>query len=280
MSDTQISPFEQIVFSGGGTRCFWQGGFMEVFCDKVPIAPARVAGVSGGALAGACYLAGRERRLLEVMQDAFRDQDSNVNWHVREDGGLTPHQRLYREVVETVLDADAQKHVAAGPHFQILLAHPPLSLMPKLGGMISTLLYEAELHTLSRPDGQWPGRMGLGHSLVDARAVAAEGRLAELVIAAATIPPIFDLPLWNDRPVIDGGMFSQVPTPEPDEGRTLVLLTRRYDRLPGDERCTFVEPSDEVPADKIDFTDPGKIRRTWDQGEEDARAFLKAHPDL
>jgi hypothetical protein len=29
-----------------------------------------------------------------------------------------------------------------------------------------------------------------------------------------------------------------------------------------------------VPADKIDFTDPDKIRATWEKGEEDARRFL------
>ena len=35
------------------------------------------------------------------------------------------------------------------------------------------------------------------------------------------------------------------------------------------------KPSDETPADKIDFTDPGKLRRTWEQGTRDARAFCR-----
>ena len=44
--------------------------------------------------------------------------------------------------------------------------------------------------------------------------------------------------------------------------------------MPSVEGRTYIEPSREVPADKIDFTDPAKIRRTWELGEADAHAFL------
>jgi predicted acylesterase/phospholipase RssA len=272
--------YDQIVFSGGGTRCFWQGGFMEVLGDHRPLTPARVAGVSGGALAAAAFLSGRAHELHDEMARRFERQEANIAWHDREAGsGLTPHQRIYREVVEAVLDAEAQEKIAAGPKFQVLLAHPPISGLPKASGVLSAIVYEAELHLLSRGDGRWPKLVGTRGSLVDACAVAAEGRLVELVTAAATIPPVFEPPLWDGRPVIDGGMVSQIPVPKPDEGRTLVLLTRSYDRLPQWERCSYAEPSEAVPADKIDFTDPEKIRQTWRQGEEDARAFLERAED-
>ncbi len=32
--------FDQLVFSGGGTRCFWQGGFLHVLRQEIPIHPA------------------------------------------------------------------------------------------------------------------------------------------------------------------------------------------------------------------------------------------------
>ncbi len=105
-------------------------------------------------------------------------------------------------------------------------------------------------------------------------AAAREGRLADLVRFAATIPPVFEPPRWNGRAGIDGGMADQAPMPEPNEGETLVLLTRPYERLPDIEGRVYVWPSEETPADKIDFTDPQKLRDTWALGEADAEKFL------
>jgi predicted acylesterase/phospholipase RssA len=139
--------------------------------------------------------------------------------------------------------------------------------------------YEAELHVVNSPHFNWAERVGLEPVLVDANAAAREGRLAELVIAAATIPPVFTPPDWDGRPVVDGGMADQAPMPDPDEGETLILLTRRYRQIPDAPHRTYLAPSEETPADKIDFTDPGKLRDTWAQGEADARRLLDAQPE-
>ena len=269
-------PYPQLVFSGGGTRCFWHGGFMDVARDRLTPAPERIACVSGGVLSAATFVAGRARRLLDTMAEAFEAQDANVDWHdLVEGAGLTPHQSIYRDVVAAVLgDAEARDAVATGPSLQVMLAHPPGGeRTARLTGALATIAYEAELHVLSRPDLEWAEAAGLGTSRVDAREAAREGRLVELVCAAAVIPPIFDPPLWDGRPVVDAGMAGHAPHPEPDRGATLVLATRTYRNWPDDGR-TYVSPSEAVPADKIDFTDPGKIRRTWAAGEQDARRFL------
>ena len=97
----------------------------------------------------------------------------------------------------------------------------------------------------------------------------------ELICNAAVIPPVFNLQGWDGRPVIDGGMVNAAPMPEPDEGETLVLLTRSYRNLPRHPAKTWIEPSDETPADKLDFTDPSKLRRTWELGREDGKRFLE-----
>ncbi|MGR3465765.1 patatin-like phospholipase family protein [Limimaricola sp.] len=261
----------QLVFSGGGLRCFWQGGFMEVLGQHAAIAPERIAGVSGGALSAACHVAGRERKLLDAMCAAFEDQSSNL--FDREAGGISPHQRIYCEVVSETLDAAAADKVAQGPQLQILIAHPPAGGLPKISGIAATVAYEAELHLVNAPHFSWAAKLGLDCQLVDARAAAQAGRLVDLVCAAAVIPPVFEPPDWDGRPVVDGGMADQAPMPEPDEGETLVLLTRRYRKLPQVPGRRYVMPSDETPADKIDFTDPDKLRRTWEQGAQDAKAF-------
>ena len=65
------SQYEQLVFSGGGIRCFWHGGFLsEVGCYE-DLRPDRISCVSGGALSAASWIGGREDDLLAVMHEAF-----------------------------------------------------------------------------------------------------------------------------------------------------------------------------------------------------------------
>ncbi|KRS13919.1 phospholipase [Roseovarius atlanticus] len=264
----------QIVFSGGGLRCFWQGGFLTRLEAERKFTPERVTGVSGGALAGAAWIAGQEHRLLDVMCDAFETRDHNLDLFAADEDGITPHQRIYCDVVETVLDKAACEAVANGPAFQIQIAHPPSNGNPTMTGTALAAAYEAELHVVGSPHFDWAEKMGLTSQLVDANQAARDGRLVELVNAAAVIPPVFEPPLWGDRRVVDGGMADQAPLPDPDKGETLVLLTRQYKNLPNVPGRIYVWPSDETPADKIDFTDPQKLRETWALGERDAEAYL------
>ena len=269
--------FDQIVFSGGGLRCFWQGGFMERVGPSLSEAPERVSGVSGGALAGAAWLGRVERKLLDSMRAAFSDEAYNATLEdmLNDKDGRTPHQRVYRDVVHEVLDDAAQERVAEGPAFQILLGYAPTERLSGLSGAAMTIAYETELHLVNAPHFNWAEKVGMGAELVDARQAARDGNLAELVCAAATIPPIFRTAEWRGKTVIDGGMADQAPMPDPDDGSTLVLLTRQYRRLPEIALRRYVAPSKETPADKIDFTDPGKLTATWDLGQEDGAAFLQ-----
>lgn len=263
--------YDQIVFSGGGTRCFWHGGFMAVVGRHHRLRPARIAGVSGGALSASTWIADRERELMEVMGEAFDRNDSNVDVG---SNNLTPHQELYREVVDTVLDQEAREAIANGPAFQIALGHPPPYLGHRAGAALAIALYETDQKVRSTPHLQLSEAAGVTLEMVDARAAAKDGKLVDLVCAAATIPPVFDIPVYEGRRVIDGGTADKAPLPQPDEGTTLLLLTRQYRNLPEIEGRTYVQPSKPVEADKIDFTERSKIEETWAQGERDAEAWL------
>lgn len=271
--------FRQLVFSGGGTRCFWHGGFMRVVRQKLQNVPERIASVSGGALSGACFIAGREQKLCEVMGARLEARAHNVsiNWDELQENGLTPHQEFYGEVVKEVLDEEAVEAVANGPSFQVLLAHPPFDKMPKASTIPMMIAYEADLLVRSTPHVVMPANLGANEELVDARQAARDGKLHSLICNAAVIPPVFNIQGWNGRPVIDGGMTSKAPMPEPNEGNTLILLTRRFRNLPDEPDRLYVEPSEATPADKIDFTSREKIEETWKLGEEDGNAFLSRH---
>ena len=125
--------------------------------------------------------------------------------------------------------------------------------------------------------------MGVEQCLIDARRAARDGTLPDLIRMAATVPPAFRPDEWDVEevdgpvPIYDGGMVDKAPLPEPDAGRTLVLLTKRFRALPDDDpdRIDYVQPSGPVlSGSKLDFTDPGLLREAWDQGHRDGAAWL------
>lgn len=266
--------FDQVAFSGGGIRCFWHGGFMSVLGDFQAIAPARVIGVSGGALSAAAWIGGVEDDLRELMGLAFDHCDANV---ARGMGNFTPHQELYRSVVENTLDEAALVRIGEGPSFQIALGLTPRWMPTFLGAILGGAAYKAEQLVRADPHLEWSRKLGLEIMRVDARLAAREGRLIDLICAAATIPPVFDIPLWEGRQVVDGALVDKAPRPEPDLGSTLVLLTRVYDSVPRGDRVRYAQPTHPVAADKIDFTDRSKIDDTWRHGRQDAKQWLAEH---
>lgn len=279
MNTLPSTDFRQLVCSGGGTRCCWQGGWLEVVRDEIALEPERVSAVSGGALTAAGFITRSGRTVLEEMCQAFGALDTNFDPHEMIEGeGLSLHQRTYREIVNSVFDAARQREVADGPSFQILLGHPPTETFARFTGTAATLAYEAELHLIGSPHFNWAEKLGVTATLIDARAAAAQNKLADLICAAAVIPPLFDLPEWEGRKIIDGGMSDQAPLPDPDIGNSLILLTRHYKSIPDIASRSYVMPDEAVPADKIDFTDPGKLRRSWAEGGKAAATYLERWP--
>jgi predicted acylesterase/phospholipase RssA len=129
---------------------------------------------------------------------------------------------------------------------------------------------------MSRPRSALPEALGMESELVDARQAARDGRLTDLICAAATIPPVFRIPDWDGRPACDGAMVDQIPLPDPDRGQTLLLMSRTYDNLPEDtDRLHHVTPSEKPVDGKIDFTDPDKVEKAWALGEKDGRTWLE-----
>ena len=77
-------------------------------------------------------------------------------------------------------------------------------------------------------------RIGFRPEVVSVRECATPERLANLILASSCTPPMTPLQRWNGRYVLDGGVVDNVPICALGEepGETLILLTRRYPRLP------------------------------------------------
>ncbi|NNK15689.1 MAG: patatin-like phospholipase family protein, partial [Sulfitobacter sp.] len=116
MTAYDLPQFEQLVCSGGGTRCCWQGGWLDVVRDEIRLEPKRISAVSGGALTGAGFITRKGKTVLDAMCSAFGDLGSNIDPHeILTDEGLSAHQRVYREVVSDIFDAVTQREVTDGP---------------------------------------------------------------------------------------------------------------------------------------------------------------------
>jgi len=273
--------FEAVVFGGGGTRCFWQGGFMDAARRDCGIEPKAISAVSGGTLAAVAFVTQRGPRLLEAMGEVFDRHDSNVEPSaLLGPGDFLVHENVYREVVErTFGDADAQQAVAEGPAFDVLMARPS-----GLGCAATIALYELDLKLRGSPHTAFAQRAGAKPVEVDGRAVAREGRLVDMIVAAANVPPVFDAATWQGGRVIDGGVIDNAPPPRsplpqrsPDDTgpTTLYVLTRPYRSLPKADAAVYACPSEDPPTFKLDFTDREGIEATWELGARDGAAFAR-----
>lgn len=274
------APYAQLVFSGGGLRCFWHGGWMEIAGRTFDFRPERVTGSSGGALSAASWLADREEFLFDRFSRALQRQDWNVTLEdVDDDGeGRSPHQRVYEAIVEDVIDAKAQARIAEGPEFQINVSTTGNARGASLRAMAAGSIYQAEQAVAPTPRPRLSSAAGVEQRIIDARQAARDGTLADLVRMAATVPPAFRPDEWDGEPIYDGGMVDKAPLPDPDAGRTLILLTKQFRTLPDDDpdRIEYVSPSGPVlHGSKLDFTDPDLLRQAWDQGREDSALWLK-----
>ena len=107
--------------------------------------------------------------------------------------------------------------------------------------------------------------------------------LAAAVAASAGVPPFMPMITIGGAPGFDGGLVDNVPVAplEPIEragGRTLVLLTRRYRRIPQVKGRTYVQPSRPVRVKQFDVTNPDGIRDAYALGLEDGAAFAAGLP--
>ncbi|GGY43449.1 hypothetical protein GCM10007148_10270 [Parvularcula lutaonensis] len=268
--------FQQLVLSGGGTRCYWQGGFLHAVGNEIGLGSIeRISAVSGGALTACGHVAHIGERILEKTLEVFERETSNLD-PSSEEGGPTPHEEAYREIVEAVFDEPAIRSVAEGPEIEIVLTGLPEKLWDELSIAATFGLYLVDRLARGSTTKTLTKLAGIEEVRVSARKAARDGRLVDLVTTAARIPPVFDVDSWNGQHVIDGGSISDAPFPSEDKGNSLILLASDFRHVPHKEGRIFVMPSQTVPTDKIDFTDPTEVRDAWDLGQKDGLAFLEA----
>jgi predicted acylesterase/phospholipase RssA len=274
--------FDAIVFAGGGNRCYWQGGFYEAMADRLGT-PSLTVGVSAGAFAGIYSLLGigpqvRER-VLATCGPHLRNFDL-AGW--RAGGRLCPVGPLYGALLDAVIDERALARLRELTDLRIAISRLPRGLPATVGAAVGIGAYQLEKRLLHPVHPRFGRKLGFRAEFIRVRELKSPSELCRLLVASSGVPPFMPIVEIGGRPAFDGGLVDNVPVEpigpiEAAGGRSLVLLTRRYDHLPTVPGRTYIQPSRRIRVKQFDVTDPDGIRDAYELGLADGRTFARSH---
>ncbi len=271
--------FDAIAFAGGGNRCYWQGGFYEAAADRLGLKPAVAVGVSAGAFACVYSLLGIgpevRKRVLAGCGPHLKNFDV-AGW--RAGGPLCPVGPMYRDLIDAVIDAPALARLQRMTDLAIAVTRLPRGLPPLLGAALGIGAYQLEKHLLHPVHPRLGRRLGFRAEFVRVRDMSDPRELVDTLMASGGVPPFMPVMDVGGRPAFDGGLVDNVPVAllapiEAAGGRSLVLLTRVYGRLPQVAGRTYVQPSRPIRVKQFDVRNPDGIRAAYELGLEDGAAF-------
>lgn len=278
-----------ITFAGGGNRAFYQLGLLRAWGERLWRRTGAVAACSAGACVVTLHLSGRETQ-THAFWRARRDHvRRNVDWWGPLRGRrFTPHGPIYRDTLLCAFAEDGLEKIRAAPFpIFILAATLPPGLPPSAAALLGIGAYNAEKRR--HPDRIHPtfGRkLGFGPYVMDARSCETPEELADLILASSSTPPFTPVGRFRGRALLDGGMIDNVPASfaETVAGvrRNLVLLTRPYplSSLGRQGSRLYLAPTEPVPIERWDYTQPERLEATIDMGEREAEHHRPALIDL
>ncbi|WP_027815891.1 patatin-like phospholipase family protein [Paraburkholderia bannensis] len=285
--------FDQVVFAGGGNRCWWQAGFWDVVQPQLQIRPRVITGISAGA-ATACMIYTRDSQwVMRYYEEALKHNRRNAYWgNLLRSESVFPHYRIYRQALLDIYGSQFGK-LQDAPEIRIGVSHVPRWLGARSAVAAGLIAYNIEKHirkTLHPTLGQ---KLGFYPEFVTAQACERVEDLADLVLQSSCTPPFTPVLRRNGRPVLDGGMVDNVPVGALDDtpGRVLVMVTRLYPRpqtfvvkhrtqAGGEQQRLYIQPSAKVPISSWDYTSPQQMQHAYNLGYEDGQRFLERLPDV
>ncbi len=150
--------FDVVVFGGGGTRCLWQGGFLESASKQV-LSPKHIVAVSAGALSAVGYIIGNEKRIREEMKNSFQSIAHNLRWSACfNDKAIAPHLQAYRHALTRAFHDEHIQKLHDGPELHVLLTRPPNFLPRQVSSMLGVCAYQLDLLVRGTPHSVLAGK--------------------------------------------------------------------------------------------------------------------------
>ncbi|TAM03320.1 MAG: patatin-like phospholipase family protein [Paraburkholderia sp.] len=280
--------FDQVVFAGGGNRCWWQAGFWDVVQPELNIRPRVIAGISAGA-ATACMLYTREADwVMRYYEHALRHNTRNAYWgNLLRGESVFPHYRIYRKALLDIY-GEHFSNLKNAPEIRIGVSHMPRWLGARSAVAAGLIAYNIEKYVRKTLHPTLGRKLGFHPEFVTAQACESVEDLADLILQSSCTPPFTPVLRRNGRPVLDGGMVDNVPVDALDAapGTVLVMVTRLYPRPQmfvvshGVQQRVYVQPSAKVPISSWDYTSPRQMQQAYDLGRFDGERFLARLPEV
>ena len=271
-----------ITFAGGGSRAFYQIGFLERWGAELLPRTAAMAGCSAGAAMAVLVLSER----VPETQRFFAEQRRGVRGlldlrSLTREGSPFPHEGIYRRTLLHGLAEGGFERVKASPFPLYIVASSFPRLMPSVVGVALGLsVYQLEKTLRPRQlHPQLPRRVGFAEHVVDARECESPEDLVELVLSSSSTPPFTRQGRHAKRRLLDGSLIDNAPAflaeRVPSVRRSLVLLTRPYP--PGvvgrRGQRLYVAPDAPLPIERWDYREVAPVDETLAIGRSDAEAF-------
>lgn len=276
-----LADFNNAIFAGGGSRCFWQLGFWDganragLGLDKTV---SYAASTSAGSAIAVAALLDRGPEALELFKELTAANPRNIHWQSLRPGSnapLLPHMAMYRQSLEQFLTPQDLDRLA-NKTLELLMAKYPPYLRGGMAAAIAFTVYGLEKRLTGVVHPRWTQRLGFTPMVRgnhDAKSVA---DLVNMILAASSVPPLLPSDGYQGENVLDGGIIDNVPAhlATGRSGRTLVLLSKRYRRpLPAIPNRVYVQPSQAIKIDKFDYANPHGLQATYELGLKDGNKF-------
>lgn len=272
--------YDAIAFAGGGNRCYWQGGFYEAVAEKRDLKAPLMTAVSAGSFALSYSLLGVGPRVRELVIAACGSHLRNVDFKGWRAGKpMYPVGPMYLDLLRNVFDDAALKRLQSLTDIRIAVARLPRGMPPILGAMLGIGAYQIEKKLFHPVHPTFGRKLGIKQEFLSVRDLKQASDLHDLIIASGGVPPFMPVTKIGERPAFDGGLVDNVPVVplepvERDGGRTLVLLTRQYKKLPEIAGRTYVQPSEPIPISQFDITNADGFRKAYELGLKDGKTFV------
>ena len=268
--------FENVVFAGGGNRCFWQAGFWSVAASRLDLKPSGVVSVSAGSAVACALFAGTFEQGFSGFKRAIAENERNLYLsNLLHKRPVFPHGKLYRNAILGSIDGHALARLHKGPEIFVLIACPPRWASAHVAFVLGVVAVGWDACNKTAVHSRGGYRVGFKPQYLSVRECATPAELADLIMASSCVPPLTPQARRNGKAIFDGGLVNNVPTdgvPQKDQ-QTLVLLTRQFPKLPETAGCTYVQPSQPIPAGFWDYTDDAALQATFERGCRDAERF-------